>query len=275
MWAGGKNKMLKKYQPFMPKNVHNYCEPFFGGGAMFIHLMTTQRPTGSITINDKNKDIINIYRCVRDEYKDFTAHVDVLQNKYMPLDMEERKKYYYEVREDHAWKYQEWSNTQQSATLYFLMKTGFNGIWQINKNTNNRFGTPAGLVNQKKEVYSKEILSWWNKTLQGVEIKSEDWQDVCQDDDECFFFFDPPYRNCFADYNQAFSDKQLLELIDFADRQSSVFLCNRADDDWFEGKTKSLNYEYLPVTYTAGRRKKTKDGHEAKPAREILLYKDN
>ena len=39
IWAGGKNKMLKHYKPFMPKEVNTYCEPFFGGGAMYIHVV--------------------------------------------------------------------------------------------------------------------------------------------------------------------------------------------------------------------------------------------
>jgi DNA adenine methylase len=54
-----------------------------------------------------------------------------------------------------------------------------------------------------------------------------------------------------------------------------VFLANRADDDWFNDKTKSLNNHYFNITYTAGRRKKTEDGYAAKSAREILLYKTN
>jgi site-specific DNA-adenine methylase len=36
MWAGGKNKMLEKYQPFLPETFKSYVEPFFGGGVMFI-----------------------------------------------------------------------------------------------------------------------------------------------------------------------------------------------------------------------------------------------
>ena len=36
MWAGGKSKMLEKYEPYLPKTFKGYCEPFLGGGAMFI-----------------------------------------------------------------------------------------------------------------------------------------------------------------------------------------------------------------------------------------------
>ena len=39
MWAGGKTKLLKHYQPYLPSYVTHYHEPFFGGGAMFIYVM--------------------------------------------------------------------------------------------------------------------------------------------------------------------------------------------------------------------------------------------
>jgi len=93
------------------------------------------------------------------------------------------------------------------------------------------------------------------------------------DDTNGFFFFDPPYRDSFADYGNGFGDDNLIKLIDFCDRQEKVFLANRADDDWFDGKCKSLNTHYFDITYTAGRRKKTEDGYSAKKATEILLYK--
>ena len=60
MWAGGKNKMLKHYKPLMPSSVKSYCEPFFGGGAMFIYVMNTYSLEYA-RINDINPDIMRIY----------------------------------------------------------------------------------------------------------------------------------------------------------------------------------------------------------------------
>ena len=65
----------------------------------------------------------------------------------------------------------------------------------------------------------------------------------------------------------------MIKLIEFSDKQEKVFLANRADDDWFDGKSASLKTHYFDITYTVGRRKATADGYEAKKAREILLYK--
>jgi DNA adenine methylase len=272
IWAGGKTKVLKHYAPFMPTAFETYYEPFFGGGAMFVHVMNTYRPK-NVVINDINSDVINIYKAIKTDLSEFQQRLDSLESQYLPLSKEDRKKFYFDTRHLHAWNYQEWSPTFEAATLYFLMKTGFNGIYQLNKNTNGRYGTPAGLLNQKDKVYDRDVLKWWHDALQNVTIKSGDWKDAVENDPNGFFFFDPPYRDSFADYGNGFGDDALTSLLDFADAQNLVFVANRADDDWFDDQSRSMQVHYFDITYTAGRRKKTEDGFAAKKAREILLYK--
>ena len=274
IWAGGKTKVLKHYAPFMPSSFETYYEPFFGGGAMFVHVMNTYQPK-NVVINDINADVINIYRSIRDNYGEFVERLNTLEKQYIPLSKEDRKTLYFEIRHQHAYDYESWSKPVEAATLYFLMKTGFNGIYQLNKNTNGRYGTPAGLLNQKDTVYDRDVLQWWHDTLQSVTIKSGDWKDAVENDPNGFFFFDPPYRDSFADYGNGFGDDALTDLLDFADAQNLVFVANRADDDWFDSQSRSMNVHYFDITYTAGRRKKTEDGFAAKKAREILLYKTN
>lgn len=272
IWAGGKNKVLKHYLPIMPKDVSSYCEPFFGGGAMFIHIMNTYKPK-FVAINDINPDVISIYECIKNNYDEFVERLNDLESQYIPLTKADRKTYYYQVRQEHAWDYEKWSKPVESATLYFLMKTGFNGIYQLNKNTNGRYGTPSGLLNQKETVYDRSVLSWWNEALQNVTITSKDWSDCC-DHKDTFYFLDPPYRDSFADYGNAFNDDRLLKLIEFSNTQDNVMLCNRdSGDGWFESNKLDLDIMKFPITYTAGRRKKTEDGYEAKKATEILLYR--
>ena len=274
IWAGGKTKVLKHYAPFMPSSFETYYEPFFGGGAMFVHVMNTYRPK-NVVVNDINSDVINIYRAIKTDLNNFQQRLDYLESLYLPLDKEDRKKFYFDIRHLHAWEYEKWSKTCEVATLYFLMKTGFNGIYQLNKNTNGRYGTPAGLLNQTDKIYDRDVLKWWNDALQNVEIKSGDWKDSVTDDPNGFFFFDPPYRDSFADYGNGFGDDALESLLDFADKQNLVFVANRADDDWFENQSRSMRVHYFDITYTAGRRKKINGTFTAKKAREILLYKTN
>ena len=274
IWAGGKNKMLKHYKPFMPKTVNTYCEPFFGGGAMYIHIVEKYAPK-ELIINDVNSDIVRIYKTIKSDCDNFISILDELSQEYLPLTKAERKKYYYSLRHKHAYDYVFWDNTKEAAVLYFLMKTGFNGIYQVNKNTNDRYGTPSGLLNQKTEVYDKQVVEWWNKSLQNTQIFSGDWKDCVsyvEDKDNNFVFLDPPYRGSFTSYGQEFSDDHQNKLLDYvrSNKKTDVFLCNRDIEDGFYDNT-GLVINKFPVTYTAGRRKKTEDGFEAKPATELLI----
>ena len=269
-WAGGKRKMLKYHTPLLPQKIESYSEPFFGGGAMFLHVMENFAPT-TVHINDTNESIINIYRAIKDDPEAFCNAVDVFQSVYIPLDKQGRKDYYFKVRHQHAYDYAIWSPDFSAAVLYFLMKTSFNGIWQINANTNGRYGTPAGLLNHKDVVYDRDNVFAWHRLLQNVTIHSGDYSQCPTSD---FNYFDPPYRDSFTTYSTAWNDDDTERLLTYVKSiDANVMLCNRCDgSSFFDDRAGDLSIARFPVTYTAGRRKKTEQGFEAKPATEILLY---
>ena len=157
------------------------------------------------------------------------------------------------------------------------MKTAFNGIWQINKNTNGRFGTPSGLLNQKDKVYDKSNVLEWHKALKHCIVLSDDFTIVKpMIDDKTFLFMDPPYRGSFTQYGVDFNDDEQLRVIKLLEHCQSVgaygLLSNRdVGDGFFELETKDMPIVEFDVTYTAGRRKKTKSGFEAKKAKEVLI----
>jgi len=285
IWAGGKNKMIPKYQlnPGIPYSGYDtFVEPFFGGGAMMVHIYENNPTVKKFIINDINAEIVGLYRAIKTDVANFTARMDTLEAQYLPLAKADRKKYYYALREQYMKHWTQWNATDEAAALYFLMKTGFNGIWQTNLQSNGRFGTPSGLLNQTTKVYDKDNVLEWNVFLQKVDIYCGDWA-ACADEAEgrTFFFFDPPYRDSFTQYGQIFDDNAHIALIDFCKQTDQagnfVFYCNRdAGDSFYTQNQGQLDIAYYNVTYTAGRRKQTKteDGvtHTAKSAREILLY---
>ena len=152
--------------------------------------------------------------------------------------------------------YLKWDATEEAANLYFLMKTGFNGIFQVNINTNNRFGTPSGLLNQKDKVFDKDVVLWWNKALQNTTILSGDWKEttsLVKDIPDTFVFLDPPYRGSFTSYGQTFNDNDQTNLVEFAKKfeHTRVFLCNRdIEDNFYENILEDLLINKYPVTYT-------------------------
>ena len=269
MWAGGKTKMLKHHVKYLPPFIETYSEPFFFFFSMFLYVKTTYNPSVCY-INDINRDIMNIYRAIQENPTEFCYFVDKLQDKYIPLSYEDRKQMYYEIRNNYAYNFKQFTDIEEPATLYFLMKTSFNGIWQINQNTNQRFGTPCGLLNHENIIYDKNNIFLWNTLLENVIISSEDYS-KCQVGD--VNYFDPPYRSSFTKYSTDWSDEDFIKLIEYAENlDGTTIICNRYEDDgFFETNKRSFIMDLYDITYTAGRRKKTQFGYEAKKAKEIVL----
>ncbi len=287
IWAGGKTRLLKHYAPHWPNDIKTYSEPFFGGGAVFIY-MVNNYDLDEVWINDINQDLIRIYKSIQNESDSFIKIVDRYELKYTKLDGPtkentykdaegvrqhcDRWKYFMEVRNDHAFDYKKWTSVEEAATLYFLMKVGFNGIYQLNKNTNNRYGTPPGLMNQKDKVYDKDNVLEWHNVLNKIKINlsSKDWPEVPLGD---FTFYDPPYRGCFTSYGTSFPDTETEKLIKVVENNNNVWLTNRDIGDGFFDNRKCEKLSFN-VTYTAGRRKQLEDGtFVAKRAVEVLLKK--
>ena len=263
MWAGGKTKMLKHHGAYLPATCEVYSEPFFGGGAMFLHVQEVFKPK-QCYISDVNPGIVNVYRSIKQNPAEFCGIVNTYQKQYLELDKVGRKQYYYDLRHEHAYNYEGWSSMVEAATLYFLMKTGFNGVWQINKNTNNRYGTPSGLLNQKDSVYDQNNVLAWNELLQNTVISCGDYSQCPAGD---FNYLDPPYRVSHTTYGTGWGDAETDKLIEYAkDLPGTTLLCNRDDgSDYFAEKCGAFSLATFDVSYTVGRK-----GGIA--AREVLLY---
>lgn len=200
-----------------------------------------------------------------------------------------RRAFYFKVRKE----YQEqilgkteeepWDSTKRSAFLYFLMKTGFNGVWQAKKGKDipelNIFNTPCGLLRHTDSIYNKTNVLEWHEALQNVEILTGDFADTlnrCGGD--TFVYLDPPYRDSFADYNTKKDDDFQKKVVKYFNDSSSLgsycLLSNRDTGDGFFENLKGHNeIVRFDVTYTVGRKKKKVkgEGHEATKATEILL----
>lgn len=90
-------------------------------------------------------------------------------------------------------------------------------------------------------------------------------------------FLDPPYRDSFTNYSTGFNDDSQREMCayiqELLEAGHRVAMSNRTveGERFFEDLLgDSMEFHYFDVTYTAGRRKRTEAGFEAKPAREFL-----
>jgi len=190
-----------------------------------------------------------------------------------------RRSYYFRVRQRYQENNFQRFSTFDSATLYFLMKTGFNGIWQTKKDTD-LFNTPCGTMRHKARIYDRENVMEWSKALQNVELTTGDFMETLRyafGREKCFIFMDPPYRGSYADFGVDFDDRLQQRVVDYLNCAkhigSDVMMSNRDVGDGFFTQRQGTNIiETFDVTYTLGAKKQKADGtYEATKAKEILM----
>lgn len=279
MWAGGKTRLIPKYEPFMPdlKALEHYAEPFLGGGAMFAHVGGAH-PGIHATLGEIKPELTGLYNMIRTQPGELLEAIQPMELEWARLKTKEaRKPYFYALREKY-WS-MPWGTPETVATLYFLMKTGFNGIWQTCQGSNGRFATPVGLANQTKPVVDADLVRQWARAMSNTEVIAQSYEHT-QIADGAFVYCDPPYRSSFTNYSGDFDDTAQAELVKWCrkqarDHRALVWLANRdAGDGFFQSLAHDAVIHQIPVIYTAGRRKKTDDGFEAKPATELLMIWD-
>lgn len=180
-WAGGKTQLLTSITNLMPKEFNTYYEPFVGGGAVFFHLMPSRA-----VINDYNKELINAYITLRDNY----IEVKKILKKHQTNNS---KEYFYKIRAlDRNENFNKLSNAERAARFIYLNKAGFNGLYRVNKK--GQMNVPFA---QKKNVNLispklENTIGYLNNKQ--ISIKNMDFEDAVKDTKIAdFVYFDPPY----------------------------------------------------------------------------------
>jgi DNA adenine methylase len=133
-WAGGKRRLLPQLHAALPRTFGDYYEPFLGGGALFFSLpelcaaapavngpVDAVRRGPRVRLNDMNAEMMTAYTVLRD-------HPDQLIDRLKHLAADVTRAGYVAVRaaapED---------TIERAARFIYLNRTGFNGLWRVNK----------------------------------------------------------------------------------------------------------------------------------------------
>lgn len=256
-WAGGKGQLIPIISNNLPaelrdNKIKKYIEPFIGGGAVLFYLLQNY-DFEQIVINDINKDLINLYRIIKNEVTELITELKKISEEYTPLDNESRKDYYYAIRD----KYNEDSlgKLKKSAYFIFLNKTCFNGLYRVNKS--GEFNVPHGKYKNPLILDENNLLNV-SKKLQNVQILNGDFEAIeSYVDEDTFVYFDPPYRplnttSSFTSYQKNdFNDDEQRRLATFYhklnNRGAKLMLSNSdpknidENDDFFELLYKSCD----------------------------------
>ena len=207
-WVGGKRQLLKQFRElnlyppecFNPES-NTYFEPFVGGGAVFFDLLPKHAE-----LSDTNRELVITYNVIKDNVdgliKSLKKHIY-------------NKEYYLGVR---AQDINELSDVEIASRFIFLNRTGFNGMYRVNKN--GQFNVPFGRY-KNPLICDENNLRKVSEALQGITITHRDYKDVLElakiGD---FIYFDPPYyplnpTSSFTAYTaKGFFEKEQIELRD-------------------------------------------------------------
>lgn len=180
-WVGSKRSNLPKLMKYVPDNIDTYVEPFLGCGAMYFALKFNRA-----IVNDINTELICAYRQVRD-------HTFELKSLLKTFRYE--KEQYLEIR---AWDrdpdFSKRPEVERAARLIYLIKTGFNGLYRVNKKNFNNvpFGRYDNVV-----ICDEERLDRCSEYLRRheTEIFNQDYYTLLDRiPDDAFVYLDPPYH---------------------------------------------------------------------------------
>jgi DNA adenine methylase len=200
-WAGGKNQLLQQFEPFFPRAVTAYAEPFVGGGAVFFHLKA-RHPEMQACLGDSNLELINCYEVVRDHVETLMERLD----EHLFHFKAELEPYFYSVRGQHQLD----DPIARAARMIFLNKTCFNGLWRVNGR--GQFNVPIGSYQPDKvSLYERGNLLAASRALTGVKLAVQDFREsLSATPPGTLAYVDPPYDPISATANFTSYTKEIF-----------------------------------------------------------------
>lgn len=230
-YYGGKQKLISTLLPLFPK--HNlYCEPFFGGGALFF----AKEPSPIEVINDVNSDLINFYKVAKKSFKELSGEIALTLNSRDSHQSAKIILNYPKLFTDVKRAWAIWSIANQSYA------SKLDGPWNYDKSTN----TTSKRLHNKRIAFTKEYA----KRLEQTQIECSDALYVIQsrDTNESFFFCDPPYFNSHCGHYKGYTKEDFIKLLDSLKSIKGKFLLTAYPSDILKKYVKKNKWQTKKIT---------------------------
>lgn len=187
-YLGGKSLLAPKILPYIPEH-HCYAEVFAGAAWMLFK----KEPSKVEIINDINKDLVTLYRCVQHHLEEFCR-----QFKYQLIARDEYKRQVDENPDS-------MTDIQRAARFYYLLRTTYGSKLSFDS-----FGVSAIKQPRINLVRLEEELSEAHLRLNRVWVENMSYAKFIPrfDKPDTFFYIDPPYYNCENYYGEGIFSKE-------------------------------------------------------------------
>jgi len=177
-YYGGKQNLIKVLLPLFPK--HNlYAEPFVGGGAVF-----WSKPKSNVeVINDTNRELINFYECVQNEFVELEKMVRIsLHSRSLHSDAE------VVYNNPHMFE-----RIKRAWAVWVLSAQSFSSMLDGSWGYDVKKGTTSKKITNKRNSFTEDYAI----RIQNAQIECTDALRIIRSRDraDSFFYCDPPYYN--------------------------------------------------------------------------------
>lgn len=245
-WAGSKWRLLSIIKPLIPTGFNTYYEPFLGGGAVYFGIIQPMQHIGITShLSDINDRLINAYRCVRDQPQTVESLLQAWPNN---------RSTYYQIRDgDYV------VPPHQAAQFIYINKTGFNGLWRVNKSGKCNVSY-SGAERGKSHFPNVVDVS---RVLQHTDIQCKTYRDVTPEG-EAFMYCDPPYDTPDRIYTEHRFNQE--EFSKWAGSVSCKMMVSQLDSDYIRELYRGWTFHELTLRHEI-----SANPHGRRNRRELLI----
>lgn len=250
-YYGGKQLMANKIIPLICEHTL-YCEPFAGGAAIFF----AKQQSEIEVLNDTNRELMNFYRVVRDDFISLEKEVKITLNS---RDLYRKASVIYNNSDM-------FSDLKRAWALWVLSSQSFgsqlDNAWGFDKAKNR---TAKRIDNAKNEFTEQLAIRLQNCSLECADacyvIKSRDTEDS-------FFYCDPPYYNANMGHYDGYTLSDFKDLLDTLSKIKGKFILSSYQSEILKEYT--AKYSWHTKTFDMRISVNAKSGERNKRKTEVL-----
>jgi len=226
---GGTQQLVPKILSLIPEH-KQYCEPFFGGGALYF----AKKPSEIEFINDINGEMVNFYKTLKRKFPELKIEIDCtlhseFQHKEARAIYSDPFKYDEVLR---AWAV--WMLSKQS--IYSILTNSWKV--EIERNTARQF------------QWSKEsFTNLYAKRLESTSIFSRDALSVISatDTTTTFHYLDPPYYNSDCGHYKGYTIDDFKNLLDLISKVEGKFMLSSYPSEILKEYTAANSWRTIEI----------------------------
>lgn len=232
-YYGGKKRITADILPLIPQHTI-YCEPFFGGGAVFF----AKKPSYLEVINDKNEMLINFYEICQDRFEELANRIK------RTLHSEAQYRKAVAIYQGH-----EVADNLTKAVATWMV---FNESWNSSARAGWSFdmGTGGSHIAKTLAHARRNFCPWLQKRLQYVQISCRDALQVIAERDsvDTFFYLDPPYPDTNQGHYAGYGWEELERLLKILAAIKGKFMLSNYPSSMISNYAKKNNWNTRQIS---------------------------